>query len=340
MGEENLYDSGYNYPLSVIHDGDHGGDDFITTLVALQRSNEINLLGITTCHGNVSVNTATRNACLALDLFDRRDVNVFEGADVPWKIPSQRGDNAFGFNGLGGVDMGEPKKTPQNSSAQEYLANTIQTTDKKVNLLATGPLTNLAQLFSSNPSLLENVELLTIMGGCLNPLGPNKRQGNITKHAEFNFYMDPDAADFVLGLEIPTVLFPLDVTHQLVFNENRKQMARSVLKTELGEKLIGVMGAAENVDDSKFELGGAIFHDALPLLFLLKPELFRGKSMHLSINTDSNSEYHGQIRECRDEKINRSQVFLVDQLTDPGGAFEIILTSVSAVAEQNSRTVA
>ena len=333
MAEENLFDPGYKYPLPVIHDGDHGGDDFITTVMALEKSDKIDLLGITTCHGNVSVETATKNACLVLDLFHQSNVGVFEGDPVPWKIPSQRGDNAFGSNGLGGVDMGIPTTSPQSTSAQDYLVDTIRGSDNKVNLLATGPLTNLAKLFSTNSSLSENIHSLLIMGGCQRQLGPNKRQGNITEYAEFNFYMDPDAADFVLGLDIPTALFPLDVTHQLVFNEARKEIARTKLKTELGEKLIGIMAAAETVDDSKFELGGAVFHDELPLIFMLNPTLFRGKWMNLAVNTDPNSIFQGQLVECQEENTGGSPVFLVEHLTDPDRAFEMILESVSVVAE-------
>lgn len=339
MGEESLFDREYNYPLPVIHDGDHGGDDFITTLLALQRSDKIDLLGVTTCHGNVPIDTATRNACLALDLFNRTAVEVFEGAGVPWKISSQRGDNAFGPNGLGSVNLGNPKKTPHSTNAHAYLSNAIRTSNKKINLLATGPLTNLAELFSSDPSLLVNIESLAIMGGCLNPLGPNMRQGNITKYAEFNFFMDPEAADFVLGLEIPKALFPLDVTHQLVFSKTRKQMARSVLKTEVGEKLIGVMAAAENIDDSKFDLGGAVFHDELPLLFLLESDLFHGNWLKLAVNTDSNSEFQGQLIRCQSENIDRTPVFLVDQLIDPDRAFKMILDSVLAVEKTQTLTL-
>ena len=170
------------------------------------------------------------------------------------------------------------------------------------------------------------------MGGCLSPQPPHGRQGNITPFAEFNFYMDASAAEFVLNSGIPVVLFPLDVTHQLVFSKSRQEEALEVLGTGLGEKLIQIMGAAATIDSNHFNLGGSVFHDECVILYLLEPELFRGREINLKVITDPTSERHGQLRQPLNS--SNSSVLVMDVLLDSDRAFGIILDSLKSLLKK------
>ena len=214
--------------IPIIHDGDHGGDDLIASLVALDRRDVFDVLGITTTFGNVPLEVTTKNACRAVDRVPDCRIPVVPGAALPWKAPSRAGDNAFGSNGLGGVGIPEPETQPSSDTALEWLESTLENATSPITLCPTGPFTNIAQLLDKRPDLSKQIERVVGMGGCMNPQPPHGRQGNITPFAEFNFYMDPAAADFVLSCDIPIVLFSLDVTHQFVFSPPRISQAREV----------------------------------------------------------------------------------------------------------------
>ncbi|MCZ6674489.1 MAG: nucleoside hydrolase [Verrucomicrobia bacterium] len=320
--------------ISIIHDGDHGGDDFITTLMALGRPDIIDLLGITTCHGNIPVEVATQNACLATDYKPGANVLVYEGASKPWKIDSKQGDNAFGENGLGGVEIPDPITQPSEIPAFEWLKQILQEASSPITICATGPMTNLALLIDAAPELKSKIESIVVMGGCLSPIGPKGLQGNITPFAEFNFYMDPDAADFVLNCGVKVILFPMDLTHQFVFTSPRQVMAAERLGDGLGEKIIQIMRAVEDLDQPSFDLEGAVFHDENVLLYLLDPDLYRGKWMNLRVVTDSESERHGQLV-IDHEASTEAKVYLVDRLLNSDRAFELMLDAFAPLIRRS-----
>jgi purine nucleosidase len=320
--------------IPIVHDGDHGGDDLITSLIALARTDVFNLLGITTCFGNIPVEVATNNACLALDFKPDSGVSVYQGACKPWKSTSRVGDNAFGSNGLGGVEMPSPTTTPASISTLDWLIELLGNAEQPVTLCPTGPLTNIAQLLDTRPELKPKIASIVAMGGCLKPQAPHGRLGNITPFAEFNFYMDAEAADFVLQSGVPVVVFPLDVTQQLVFTPSRQQIARSLLGPGMGEKLVQIMRAAEELDSHHFDLDGGVFHDETVLLYLLEPDLFSGRQLNLRVLTDADSEHYGQLVESSDASASESKMLLIETLLDSDRAFEMILDALKIILKQ------
>lgn len=323
-----LYGRELRKPIPLIHDGDHGGDDFITTLLAIAHPETFNLLGVTTCFGNIPVEVATPNACRAVDYSERGDIVVYQGSAHPWRTPIRPGDNAFGKNGLGGVELPEPLTQPSHIQAVDWMIETLEDSTEKIVLCPTGPFTNIARLIETRPDLAEKIACIVGMGGCFAPQPPHGRQGNISPFAEFNFFMDAEAAYFVLSSGIQVVLFPLDVTHQLVFTRERKALAKEALGNGIGAKWIEVMSAAEKLDSHHFDLGGGVFHDECTLLYLLEPDLFRGSRMKLGVNTDSSSECYGQLTAVTPSASSTGDVFLIEELVDSDRAFSLILESL------------
>ena len=166
------------------------------------------------------------------------------------------------------------------------------------------------------------------MGGCLGPLGPQKRAGNITRFAEFNFAMDPDAANYVLRSGVPVVLLPMDATHQLVFTRARAKQAEARWPGQTGSNLVTMLTAAEHLDRPKFGVDGAVIHDPQVMIYLLSPGLYKGRRTGVKVNTDARSEQCGRLLEYDSAE---SHVLLIDTLVDPNAAFEIMLEAIRAL---------
>lgn len=313
-------------PHQLIHDGDHGSDDFVATLVALGQRECFHTLGITACHGNVQVDRVTRNARLAVEMAGRRELPVCRGAEGPWRMPPREGDEAFGGDGIGGVEFPEPGNGPLPTPAHDWLARSLAEAPEPVTLCVTGPMTNVARLIHEAPECRSRIARIVAMGGCLGPLGPQARRGNITPHAEFNFLMDPDAADFVLRSGLPIVLLPMDVTHELVLTPERRKRMLARWEGDAGEKLARMLAAAEHLDRRNFDLDGAVVHDPHVFLYLLAPELYRSEVSAAGVNTDRADERHGGL----ERSDHGSPIEIVTGLADAEAAFEILLDSVEA----------
>jgi purine nucleosidase len=321
--------------IPIIHDGDHGSDDFLASLVALGRNDILDLLGITTCHGNVSVRQATRNACAAVDIAGRGLVAVIPGAGKPWKMPAISGDDAFGKDGLGGVELAEPATKPLEQKAHCWMIETLQRSPVPVTLCVTGPMTNVAHLLAEVPQIRHKIAKIVAMGGCLGPLGPFRRTGNITPFAEFNFYMDPDAAEYVIQSGVPMALLPMDATHQLVLSDSRKSNAAARWQGSLGNKLIQMLSAAEKLDRTKFDLDGTAIHDLHVMVYLLAPELYRGRVAGVAVNTDKNSVEHGRLSI---DQCSQNRILLIENVIDPDAVFELVLDAVHRLLMNSSAT--
>jgi len=317
--------------IPIIHDGDHGSDDFVASLVALGRKDVFDLLGITTCHGNVRVESAARNARLAVEMAGEHATPVCQGAHRPRRIEPKIGDNAFGENGIGGVVFPDPTTAPLGIPGHDWLIKTLQEAPDPVTVCVTGPMTNIARLLDEAPQVRSKIERIIAMGGCLGPLGPSKRRGNITPHAEFNFYLDPDAADYVLRSDVPVVLLPMDVTHELIFTKDRQRLAIQKWKSESGERIVRMLTAVEPLDRRNFGLDGAVVHDLHVFLYLIAPELYTSEQTEVHVITEEDHEEHGSLVRSR----SGSEIQTVIGLKDADAAFELLIGAVASALEGN-----
>lgn len=196
-------------PVPVILDCDPGHDDALAIALALARP-ELRVLGITTVGGNAPLRETTRNALRVLALLGRPDVPVAAGAAQPLVRPLETAPEVHGDSGLDGADLPEPASAPRPEGALEFLRATLAAAPEPVTLIPTGPLTNVALLLRTYPEIAPRIAHICLMGGAM-------RAGNWTPAAEFNIWVDPEAARIVFRSGIPVTMCGLDVTHQALF---------------------------------------------------------------------------------------------------------------------------
>jgi pyrimidine-specific ribonucleoside hydrolase len=192
--------------LPIILDCDPGHDDAIALVLAL-ASPELEVKAVTSSAGNQTPDKTLRNVLRMLTLLKRSDIPVAGGAVKPLMRDLIIADNVHGETGLDGPALPEPDFAPQNCTAVELMANVLRESPEPVTLVATGPQTNVALLLNSHPELHAKIARIVIMGGAMG-------LGNWTPAAEFNIYVDPEAAEIVFQSGIPVVMAGLDVTHR------------------------------------------------------------------------------------------------------------------------------
>jgi inosine-uridine nucleoside N-ribohydrolase len=209
--------------IKVIFDTDFSippQDDGLALMLAL-KSPELNILGITTVAGNDTMQRATSDALRELEIGGRTDIPVYRGANRP--LVHQKSQWATTVHGKWWSDEtpatppgGFAKKQAEKESAVDFIIRTVNANPGQISILALGPLTNIATAIRQDPQFAHNVKQIAIMGGAIASLGEGGG-GNVTPNAEFNIWVDPEAAWVVVHSGIPLVWTPLNVTHKTNF---------------------------------------------------------------------------------------------------------------------------
>ncbi|TCL72222.1 nucleoside hydrolase [Rhizobium sp. BK251] len=268
-------------PRKIIIDTDPGQDDAAAIMLAFGSPAELELLGITTVAGNVPLTLTSRNARIICELCDRRDVRVFAGADKPVARKLVTAEHVHGKTGLDGPTLDEPVMPLQTQHAVDFIIDTLRSEAAgTVTLCTLGPLTNVALAFQKAPDIIPRVAELVMMGGGF------FEGGNITPAAEFNIYVDPEAAEVIFGSGVPIVMMPLDVTHRLLASKDRlRRMA--AIGTAPAKAMVEMLEFFERFDVEKYGSDGGPLHDPTVVAYLLKPELFQGRHCNVEIETKS-----------------------------------------------------
>ncbi|MBW8183517.1 pyrimidine-specific ribonucleoside hydrolase RihA [Shewanella nanhaiensis] len=261
----------------IILDCDPGHDDAIAIILALS-SNAFSPLAVTTSAGNQTPDKTLNNALRILTLLGRSDIPVAGGAVKPLARELIIADNVHGETGLDGPVLPDPSFAPQAMTAVELMALKIKESPAPVTLVPTGPLTNIALLLATHPELHSNIEQIVLMGGAAGV-------GNWTPAAEFNIFVDPEAADMVFKAGIPITMCGLDVTHQA------QVMDEDIARIRAIENPIAQC-VADLLDffilyhrDPKWGFTGAPLHDPCTIAWLLQPELFTAQQAWVGIET-------------------------------------------------------
>lgn len=268
-------------PRKIIIDTDPGQDDAVAILLALGSPDEIELLGITAVAGNVPLALTQKNARMICELAGRRDIRVFAGADRPLLRPLRTAEHVHGKTGLDGPTLSDPTMPLQDGHAVDFLIDTLRREPSgTVTLCPVGPLTNIALALMNAPDIAGRIAEIVLMGGAYFEVG------NITPAAEFNIYVDPEAAAKVFGCGAPVTVMPLDVTHKVLTNAARVQAFRD-LGTPVGQAVAEWTDFFERFDKEKYGSAGAPLHDPCTVAYLLKPDLFTGRHINVEIETCS-----------------------------------------------------
>jgi len=266
--------------MKIIIDTDPGQDDAAALFLAL-GSPELDVLGITTVAGNVPLALISRNARMICEMAGRMDVKIYAGADRPLARQLVTAEHVHGKTGLDGPELFEPLIPLQDAHAVDFIIDTVMAeAPGEVTLCPIGPLTNIALALAKEPAIAGRLKQIVLMGGGY------FAQGNVTPSAEFNIYVDPEAAREVFAAGTPITMMPLDVTHQVLTTKARIERIRAVgnrAATALGDMLVFF----ERFDENKYGSDGGPLHDPTTIAWLIRPDLFSGRDCNVEIEVQS-----------------------------------------------------
>ena len=268
-------------PRPVIIDCDPGQDDAVALLMALASPNNLKVLGVTCVAGNVPLDLTQRNARRICELAGQPELPVFAGCPRPMLLPLRTAEAIHGKTGLDGSGLPEPSIALQDRHAVDFIIDTcLSAGDGEITICMLGPMTNLAVAFVKAPQIVGKIREIVFMGGAA--LGP----GNRTPVAEFNIMTDPHAAKVVLEAGSPLVMFGLDVTHRVITTPARLDTITQI-RSPVSEAVTGMLTFYDKNDPERYGEQGGPLHDPCVIAWLLQPNLFRGKRVHLTVETGS-----------------------------------------------------
>ncbi|WP_375103995.1 nucleoside hydrolase [Paenibacillus sp. RS8] len=259
----------------IIIDCDPGHDDAIAILLAIANSEKLDLRGITTVGGNQILDKITENALKVIS-FVNADIPVAKGAAGPLFGKLVTGEEAHGESGMDGPLLPPSKFRPVEEGAVEFMLNIIRSSEEKITLVPMAPLTNIALLITAYPEIKERIEKISLMGGGIS-------YGNVTSTAEFNIYVDPEAARIVFESGIPITMSGLDVTDKAAIFEDEivALKERGPVSTMVGELL-----DFYSIYGKKMGYVGSALHDPCAVAWLLHPELFVSEHLYVTVETE------------------------------------------------------
>ena len=265
---------------NIIIDTDPGQDDAVAILLAL-ASPELNVLGITCVAGNVPLVQTSNNARQVCELARRPDMQVFAGCDQPMGRGLVTAEHVHGATGLNGATLPKPRMPIQSEHAVDFIIKTLRQAPKNsITLCPLGPLTNIGTALLKAPDIADRIAQIVMMGGAYFEVG------NITPVAEFNIFVDPEAADIVFKSGIDLVVAPLDVTHKALTNKAWITDLRSK-NNRVCDTVVGWTDFFERFDSDKYGTEGAPLHDPCVIAYLIAPELFTGRHINVQIEVQS-----------------------------------------------------
>jgi purine nucleosidase len=265
----------------IIIDTDPGQDDAVAILLALASPEDLTVLGITAVAGNVPLHLTERNTRIVCELADKPDTLVFAGCDAPIKRKLVTAEHVHGKTGLDGPQLPSPNMALQDQHGVDFIIETLRAEPSgTVTLCPLGPLTNIATALMRAPDIAPRIQEIVLMGGAYFQVG------NITPAAEFNIYVDPEAADIVFKSGAPITAMPLDVTHKALTTAPRVETFRT-MGSHVGRMVAEWTAFFERFDKEKYGSAGAPLHDPCVIAYLIQPDLFQGRHVNVEIEIQS-----------------------------------------------------
>jgi inosine-uridine nucleoside N-ribohydrolase len=260
----------------VILDTDPGVDDAFALLLAM-RSSELNVVAMTAVAGNVPLSVTLPNALRLVEMADRPEIPVAGGASSPLIRKLVTAAYAHGNNGLAGVEFPPARLQPVKEPASDLICRLVRENAKNICIVGIGPLTNIALALRQDPEIVSMVSSIVLMGGSLSG-------GNVTPAAEFNFYVDPEAASIVFGSGIPIRMVGLDVTRRVQLTERHVQ-ALQAGKGRVSEAAARIAEAVMKMHRGADSERGPNRHDPLAVSSLIRPDILTFEDYQVEIET-------------------------------------------------------
>lgn len=268
---------------TIILDCDPGADDAMAIAFAV-GSPELDLAGVTTVAGNVSLEKTTANALRVLEFAGAGDIPVTPGSSVPLLRLPLTAEHVHGDDGLRGARLPPPGAAPRPGHATDFIIDTALAAPGEVTLVATGPLTNIALALRRQPALAANVRDFVIMGG-------SSGRGNVTPAAEFNIAADPEAAAIVFGAGWSVTMVGLDVTLRATADAavTARIAALGRLGTDLLLPCLGSQAGGDRVAElpgpaDSYSIDPAV-HDLCAVAYLARPDLLGLEPARVEVET-------------------------------------------------------
>lgn len=292
-------------PIDLIIDTDPGADDVVALFLAMASPDELNIHAITTVAGNVRLEKTARNARLAREWAGREDIPVYAGAARPLVRKPIYAAEVHGEEGLTGIQVHEPKAPLAQGNAVQYLVDTLGAAKPhSITIAMLGPQTNLALALIQRPDIAKGIKQVVVMGGA------HFNGGNITPAAEFNLYADPHAAEVVLASGVP-----------LTSDARLKQLA--AVNNQASKRVVDILNAYITHDMDLYGMPGGPVHDASVIAYLLKPELFSGRRIHMSIDSREGPSFGQTLADWYGVLKQPANVMWVDE-GDAQGLFDLL----------------
>jgi inosine-uridine nucleoside N-ribohydrolase len=235
----------------------------------------VELVGVTTVAGNQTLDKTTRNALVTLEIAGRSDIPVAAGADAPLRRALRTAPHVHGESGLDGPELPEPSARPVDAHAADFLAGLIE---PGVVLVPTAPLTNLALMLERHPDVRDRLERIVWMGGAI-------ADGNVTPAAEFNAFVDPEAAAAVFASGIPITMIGLDVTHRALFTRAHAEQVRG--SGRAGRFVAELSDFFQVFHERSYGIDGSPIHDAMAVGHVIDPTLVTTRHVNVAVETES-----------------------------------------------------
>jgi inosine-uridine nucleoside N-ribohydrolase len=247
--------------VKILLDCDPGHDDAIALLLAL-ASPEVELVGVTTVHGNQTLEKTTVNALKVLEFVGRTEVPVAAGAARPIRREPFVAGYVHGESGMDGPSLPAPMTPPVAQHAVDFIAETVLASEEQITLVPTGPLTNIGLFLALHPDAAQKVERIVLMGGAIG-------EGNVTPAAEFNIWADPEAADRVFTSRLDVAMIGLDVTHQAIFGPGPRAELKAAGR--VGAMVAELLEFYGRFHKQSYGWDGSPIHDAVAMAHAFRP---------------------------------------------------------------------
>ncbi|GGJ99357.1 hypothetical protein GCM10007063_22070 [Lentibacillus kapialis] len=268
---------------SVILDCDPGHDDAISIILAASKISPLEIEAITTVAGNVDVERNTLNALRVCDIAGLTDVPVAQGSSKPLLKKMEVAEEIHGETGLEGPALpDEPSKQAVDQHAVDMIIDKVMASDGDITLVPTGPLTNIALAMIREPAIIPKINKIVLMGG--------GTFGNWTPAAEFNIYVDAEAAKIVFESGVPITMFGLDVTHQALATQETVNRL-SAIDHPVSHFVVDLLKFFIRTNQDVFGMDGGPIHDACTVAYLIDPSIFDVHYVHVAIETRGEFTY-------------------------------------------------
>lgn len=260
----------------VIIDCDPGIDDVLALMLAI-KSEELEILGITVCSGNVPAKMGAKNAIKVLEICEKTDIPVYIGEELPLVRELVTAQDTHGEDGLGENNYSDVEGVEPKEGGVQFIIDTLKN-EENVSIIALAPLTNIAKALQVDKEAFANIDEFVTMGGNF------KSNGNCSPVAEFNYWVDPHAADYVYkNMPVKVQMIGLDVTREIVLTPNRLELMSRLGNEKMYKFIKEITRFYIDFHWNQEGIIGCVINDPLAIAYFIDKSICSGKEYFVEV---------------------------------------------------------